>query len=186
MNSQLKKLLIKLDIKTLKKCIEKSGYVQEPYFDKEHIISSIVLANIPELNKMKFDNMKKIIAVSVYGTNPRYFEGAIENAKISKSMFPGWIYKVYLGSKAPTGFKTRLLNEGNTEVIDVDEFFTTTPTIFGPGVFWRFLEMFNDENQIMICRDSDTRLIERDWKCVNEWIDSYKKFKDNYNFYFWG
>ena len=108
--------------------------------------------------------MKKIIAVSVYGTNPRYFEGAIENAKIAKSMFPGWIYKVYLGSKAPTGFKTKLLNEGNTEVIDVDEFFTATPTVFGPGVFWRFLEMFNDENQIMICRDSDTRLIERDWK----------------------
>lgn len=120
--------------------------------------------------------MKKIIAVSVYGTNPRYFEGAIENAKIAKSMFPGWIYKVYLGSKAPTGFKTKLLNEGNTEVIDVDEFFTATPTVFGPGVFWRFLEMFNDENQIMICRDSDTRLIERDWKCVNEWIDSDKKF----------
>ena len=60
MNSQLKKLLIKLDIKTLKKCIEKSGYVQEPYFDKEHIISSIVLANIPELNKMKFDNLENI------------------------------------------------------------------------------------------------------------------------------
>jgi len=60
MNSQLKKLLMKLDIKTLKACIEKAGYVQEPYVDKEHIISSIVLANIPELNKMKFDNLENI------------------------------------------------------------------------------------------------------------------------------
>jgi hypothetical protein len=60
MNSQLKKLLMKLDIKTLKACIEKSGYFQEPYVDKEHIISSIVLANIPELNKMKFDNLENI------------------------------------------------------------------------------------------------------------------------------
>ena len=60
MNSPLRKLLMKLDIKTLKACIEKSGYVQEPYVDKEHIISSIVLTNIPELNKMKFDNLENI------------------------------------------------------------------------------------------------------------------------------
>jgi hypothetical protein len=60
MNLPLKKLLMKFDTKTLKTCIEKSGYVQEPYVDKEHIISSIVLANIPELNKMKFDNLENI------------------------------------------------------------------------------------------------------------------------------
>jgi len=60
MNSPLKKLLMKLDTKILKACIEKSGYFQEPYLDKEHIISSIVLANIPELNKMKFDNLENI------------------------------------------------------------------------------------------------------------------------------
>lgn len=60
MNSPLKKLLMKLDTKTLKACIEKSGYFQQPYVDKEHIISSIVLTNIPELNKMKFDNLENI------------------------------------------------------------------------------------------------------------------------------
>ena len=51
--------------------------------------------------------MKKIIAVSVYGTNPRYFEGAIKNANIAKILFPDWIYKVYLGSKRPDGFKEK-------------------------------------------------------------------------------
>ena len=60
MSSPLKKLLMKLDIKTLKACIEKSGYIQEPYVDKEYMIFSIVLANIPELNKMKFDNLENI------------------------------------------------------------------------------------------------------------------------------
>ena len=28
----------------------------------------------------------------------------------------------------------------------------------------------------MICRDSDTRLIEREKKCIDEWIESDKKF----------
>lgn len=120
--------------------------------------------------------MKKIIAVSVYGTNKRYFSGALENAKIAKTLFPEWLYKVYLGSKAPINFKKELLDLCNTEVVDVDENFIATPTIFGPGVFWRFLEMFNDPNQIMICRDSDTRLIEREKKCIDEWIESDKKF----------
>ena len=64
MNPRLRKLLFKLlmkiDIKILKKCAQEMGYIQDPYLDKEHIISSIVLANIPELNKMKFDNLENI------------------------------------------------------------------------------------------------------------------------------
>ena len=51
---------MKIDIKILKKCAQEMGYIQDPYLDKEHIISSIVLANIPELNKMKFDNLENI------------------------------------------------------------------------------------------------------------------------------
>jgi hypothetical protein len=120
--------------------------------------------------------MKKIISVSVYGTNNRYFAGAIENAKIAKNLFPDWTYKVYLGNKAPDGFKQTLLGFGNTEIIDFEENFVSTPTVFGPGVFWRFLEIFKDEDQIMICRDSDTRLLEREKKCIDEWIQSDKKF----------
>lgn len=120
--------------------------------------------------------MKRIIAVSVYGSNPRYFEGALKNAEIAKTLFEGWTYKVYLGSKAPDGFKDNLLSKGNTEVVDMNEFFTATPGMFGPGVFWRFLEMFQNEDQIMICRDSDTRLIERERRCIDEWISSGKKF----------
>lgn len=54
------KLLMKIDIKILKKCAQEMGYIQDPYLDKEHIISSIVLTNIPELNKMKFDNLENI------------------------------------------------------------------------------------------------------------------------------
>ena len=64
MNPRLRKLLFKLlmkiDIKILKKCAQEMGYIQDPYLDKEYIISSIVLANIPELNKMKFDNLENI------------------------------------------------------------------------------------------------------------------------------
>lgn len=120
--------------------------------------------------------MKKIIAVSVYGTNPRYFEGAIKNANIAKILFPDWIYKVYLGSKRPDGFKEKISSISNVEVVDMEEFFVATPSMFGPGVFWRFLEMFNSEDQIMICRDSDTRLIEREKRCVDEWLNSNKKF----------
>lgn len=120
--------------------------------------------------------MKKIISVSVYGTNPRYFHGALENAEIAKTLFDGWIYRVYLGSNAPAGFKEALLNKGNTEVVDMNEFFTATPSMFGPGVFWRFIEMFKSDDQIMICRDSDTRLIPREKRCIDEWLLSEKKF----------
>jgi hypothetical protein len=48
--------------------------------------------------------------------------------------------------------------------------------------------MFQDEDDIVISRDTDSRLSEREYKCVNEWIESGKKFsiiRDHYSHYQW-
>lgn len=114
--------------------------------------------------------MRKIISVSLWGVDQRYSQGAIENAKIAQDLFPDWTYRIYFGSSVPIIYKELLNKEPNVEIIDVDE------SKSGYGMFWRFNAMFESENNIFICRDSDTRLLEREKKCIDEWLESDKKF----------
>lgn len=44
---------------------------------------------------------KKVIAMSLYGDNPRYTLGAIENALLAKRDWTGWTYRVYHGEGVP-------------------------------------------------------------------------------------
>jgi hypothetical protein len=44
------------------------------------------------------------------------------------------------------------------------------------GMFWRFRAMFEDESNIVIVRDSDSRITVREQKAVNEWLNSDKVF----------
>jgi len=114
--------------------------------------------------------MKKIISVSVWGNSDRYCKGAVINAEIASTLFPDWRYRVYVGSSVSQEYKDKLFSFSNVDIIDIDE------KISGYGMFWRFNAAFESEDTIMICRDSDTRLIEREKRCIDEWLDSDKIF----------
>jgi hypothetical protein len=43
------------------------------------------------------------------------------------------------------------------------------------GTFWRFRPLFESHERVLI-RDVDSRITWRDVRCVNEWIESGKKF----------
>ena len=45
--------------------------------------------------------MKKIISFSLWGDNPKYTIGAINNAKLSQSIYPDWICRFYCGKSVP-------------------------------------------------------------------------------------
>jgi hypothetical protein len=44
---------------------------------------------------------KKVIAMSLYGSDTRYTQGAVENAMLAKRDWPGWTYRVYYGAGVP-------------------------------------------------------------------------------------
>ena len=44
------------------------------------------------------------------------------------------------------------------------------------GVFWRFEPLFEDEDNIVIVRDSDGRITEREFMAVKEWESTSDKF----------
>ena len=112
--------------------------------------------------------MKKIISFSLWGDNPKYTIGAIRNAELTPIIFPRWISRFYCGKSVPNDIIKTLSSLPDTEVIrmDVDGDWT--------GMFWRFYA--SEDSDIMLSRDTDSRLSNREKLAVDEWLESDKDF----------
>lgn len=105
--------------------------------------------------------MKHIVSISSYGTSPRYIVGAHRQYELAKKFYPGWEFRAYVDD--PSNY-----NMPGAKVIQVND--------GSHGVFWRFQPMFEDDTNIVIVRDADGRISQREFMAVKEWIDSDKKF----------
>lgn len=112
--------------------------------------------------------MTQTISFSLWGDNPKYTIGAIRNAEIAKELYPDWICRFYCGTSVPKEILTTLANNENVEIIKMDEDGDWT------GMFWRFLAC--EDSDIMISRDTDSRLSLREKLAVDEWLMSDKDF----------
>ena len=61
--------------------------------------------------------MKKIISFCLWGDNPKYTIGAIENAKLAKTIYPDWTCRFYAGTSTPDEIWDELYDMDNTEMI---------------------------------------------------------------------
>jgi len=114
--------------------------------------------------------MKKVISFSLWGNIPNYTVGAIRNAELAKETFPGWICRYYVDENSvPKDVLDKLMSFDNTEVIHVGKGDWT-------GMFWRFYACADSEVDVMLSRDVDSRVSERDSIAVNEWLASDKSF----------
>lgn len=105
--------------------------------------------------------MKKIVSVSAYGTNPRYVVGMHRQYELAKKFYPGWEFRAYVDDKSN-------YNMPNANIIEVKD--------GSHGVFWRFEPMFEDDNNLVIVRDADGRITQREFMAVKEWIGNEKTF----------
>lgn len=105
--------------------------------------------------------VNKIISMSVWGDNPRYIEGARRQVELAKEFYPDWKVRIYIDDKSK-------LADLDAELVEV--------TDGSYGMFWRFEPMFEDENNIVMVRDSDSRITIREQMAINEWLQSDKKF----------
>jgi len=106
--------------------------------------------------------LDKVISFSVFGESPKYCTGMLRNLEISEVLFPDWKIYIYYNNTVPGHYIESYGKFKNSRLIDM-----THQNI--PGMFWRFLPFEGVER--FICRDSDSRLIERDKFAVEEWIN---------------
>lgn len=109
--------------------------------------------------------MLRVISFSLWGNNPKYTVGAIKNAELAKSIYPGWTTFFYTAVSVPPQIKNALKNLG-AHVIEMDYPGDWTST------FWRFEPISYQNVEIMISRDTDSRLSEREKAAVDDWISS--------------
>jgi hypothetical protein len=114
--------------------------------------------------------MKKIIAFSLWGNNPKYTIGAVKNANLTNEIYNGWISRFYCGKSVPEDILNQLKSIYNCEVIVMDEEGDWS------GMFWRFLPASESDVEVMLSRDCDSRLNLREKTAVDEWMKSYKSF----------
>ena len=122
----------------------------------------------------------KIISYSLWGTRPMFLHGAVVNAKQCREFFPDWKVRMYHNESIKSDLLETLHQHG-VETIRVEPKGTY-------GTFWRFRPLFEPEHEYVMIRDVDSRITWRDVRCVNEWLDSGKKFltiKDHPSHYDW-
>ena len=109
--------------------------------------------------------MKKLIAFSLWGNNPKYCIGAIKNAELQKKYYSDWICKFYIHKDVPINYIIQLKKIDNVEIV-----------IYHSNADWksateRFCAIDEENISHVIFRDTDSRLNQREADAVNEWIN---------------
>ena len=112
---------------------------------------------------------KKVISFSLYGKHPDYTLGAIANARHANRAYPSWVCRFYVADDVPEGVISRL-KDYDAEIVSMGR------RVGHEAMFWRFLATVDQENDIIIMRDSDSRFTKCELLMVNEWLASGKKF----------
>lgn len=158
---------------------EYSAMVKFSFVNESQVMSSMLkekeqIAEAKELDqkyiemisKFETGSEKRVISYGLYGSKPKYMEGAIKNADLAKTYFPGWICRFYVSSDVPEEIVSKLKALG-AEIESV-------PNGMGyvSGMFWRFMIAGDNTVDRYIIRDVDSRLNSRDRFAVEEWIKS--------------
>lgn len=129
-----------------------------------------------QLDPCRNGKEKCVIAMSVYGNNSRYVDGAIDNIPHSLRVYPGWILRFYHDASVPAAALEKLRSQPSTELIFIDDIKGTQGNNKYAGTFWRFL-VANDPNvDRYVVRDSDSFLLWRERLSVDAWILSGRAF----------
>ena len=113
--------------------------------------------------------MKDVISYSLFGNKSMYLNGAIANARLAKSIYPGWICHFYIDDTVPEVTVNSLRSEGAEIIVK-----SKSTDMF--GMIWRFEPAFNSNVRYFVVRDIDDRLTYREKAAVDEWIASGKSF----------
>jgi len=119
---------------------------------------------------------RKIISVSLYGTNPIYFNGALKIKDDIPVYFPGWQLRVYMHYQVDPKIMNDFLKKGVQLIIIKQD--KVTPS---DSTFWRFLAAQDDV--IFISRDADYQLNKYDYSMTQNWIMNRKTKFFKYTFF---
>ena len=116
--------------------------------------------------------MVKVITFSLWGDKSIYNIGAIKNVELAKKYYPDFECWFYIHSATvPENTIIELQKHNNVKIIFKDGDLNTTKPMM-----WRFEAIDDPDVEIMMPRDTDTRILLREKLAVDEWLESGKLF----------
>ena len=109
----------------------------------------------------------KLITFSLFGDNPLYCVGAVENARLAKEIYPDWKARFYVAQDVPSMYLDAI-EEYDAEIIHCEK------KNAYDGLNWRFRPLYDPSVEFWISRDADSRLSWREKNAVDEWLVSGK------------
>lgn len=113
---------------------------------------------------------KRIISYSLWGNSPFYWSGAFKNIHLAKQWFPLWKCRFYVDRKCDANLVNLLASYDEcveVMLVDKEEAYS--------GMFWRFLAASDEDVDVFIVRDCDTRLSEEESKLIANWLSTNKR-----------
>jgi GT2 family glycosyltransferase len=117
-----------------------------------------------KLGSLSKKDSKKIISFSLYGTNQKYYSGAIPNIEHAKKYYPDWICRFYCTEDVPN---LEEISNQDCEIIILDSKI--------PPMFWRYFSIDDPDVSVSIFRDTDSVVNDREAQAVKEWLSIDKK-----------
>lgn len=119
----------------------------------------------------------KVVAFSLWGSDPKFILGAINNLGLADYYYPGWKCRIYCGVDVPVHGRQQLQDAGFQVYLRAAKFGKHD------GLFWRFEPIFDPQVEVTLVRDLDSRLNPREAAAVEEWLASGKRLhtmRDHY------
>ena len=114
--------------------------------------------------------MVKVVSFSLWGNESRYTIGSLKNADLAKEFYPDFECWFYIHKPSvPQNIIDELAKRDNVKIFFKDGDINTTKPMM-----WRFEPITNPEVEVMLSRDTDTRILPREKLAVDEWLQSDK------------
>ena len=118
--------------------------------------------------------MKKVITFSLWGDNSTYNIGAIKNAKLALDFYPEFECWFYIHKETVPIYTIEELSKiSNVKIIFKEG--NIQNEICKPRM-WRYEAIDDVDVELMLVRDTDTRILLREKLAVDDWINSNKVF----------
>jgi protein O-GlcNAc transferase len=108
----------------------------------------------------------KLISFSLWGADPKYVRGAIRNAALAATVYPGWTCRFYCARSVPADAIAALAAFAHVTVVRREEQGDWR------AMFWRFEAAAETGAEAILFRDTDSRLNSRERAAVDAWLAS--------------
>lgn len=136
----------------------------------EEVNAMKIARESPSVDLMQFARgSDRVISFALPDANPAVAIGAVANAKLAQSIYPGWKCRLYVAQSVPNTIKSALRAQG-ADVIEASEQHADVPP-----ALWGCLAADDISVGVFLCRSCTSRLSAKDADATNDWLNSGKR-----------